>query len=75
MVAVDLRDVRTALALVLDAVELEHHSSVLDLDQDCYWALPVRSAFDMSLPSPELTAGQLTDDVAEVRKPACARAW
>jgi hypothetical protein len=65
-VQAQVQEIREALELVMDAIEREH-GPVMDLDQDYYWALPIKAAFDMNDPSPQLTAGQLTDDLSEIR--------
>jgi hypothetical protein len=62
-----VEDIRAVVTRVLDAVEAQH-GGTLELGEDYYWHLPVRAAFDLSKPQPELTTGQLTDDVDELRE-------
>ena len=64
--AIRVDEIRTALARVLDAIEAKHGSTLV-LTKDYYWSLPVRAAFDMTRTDPELTIGQVTDDIAEIR--------
>ncbi len=52
---------------LLDAVAARLGDEV-ELDGDYYWDLPVQSAFDLSNPSPDLTTGQLADDLVEIRE-------
>ena len=64
-IAIALADLRAALARVLDAAE-EQFGPVVDLEADYYWSLAAGDAFDLSK-DPSVVAGQLSDDVAEVR--------
>ena len=65
--SVAVADIRALMTRVLDVIEAQR-GSALELGEDYYWHLPVRAAFDLSQPHPELTAGQLTDDVHELRE-------
>jgi hypothetical protein len=65
-------EIRAALALVLDAVE-RVHGSELALAHDYYWSLPIAASFDMAVPEPALTTGQLSDDIASIRELANSR--
>lgn len=56
---------REALDRTLTAVEREH-GEMVTLTGDYYWHLPVQAAFDMTVASPELDAGQLSDDLDEL---------
>jgi hypothetical protein len=54
---IDVDQIRSALARVLNAVERDHGRQ-LQLDGDSYWALPVVAAFDLMRTDPTLTVGQ-----------------
>jgi len=64
---IDVDQIRSALARVLNAVERDHGSQ-LQLHGDFYWSLPVAAAFDLTKSDPALTAGQLSDDLDAVRQ-------
>lgn len=64
--AIAVAQIRAALGMVLDAVERDHGSE-LTFEHDYYWNLPVASSFDVTEPDPTLTAGQLSEDIAETR--------
>ena len=67
-IQIELRDLREALARVLDGVEAKFGPTV-DLAADYYWTLDPRTAFDPSADQPSgLTVAQLSDDVLEVRE-------
>lgn len=74
--AIDLGEVRTAAMRILDQCEQELGRRVVS-DLDYYWHLPVDSAFDMSEEPPELTVGQLSDDLRELSsmRPGESIAW
>ena len=64
-----LSDLRAALGLALDAIEADHGPELL-IARDHYWHLPVDRAFDLSrrpAGDADLTVGQVSDDLAEVR--------
>lgn len=63
---VDVNELRTALAKVLDAVESQHGSQVV-INQDFYRIMPVNLAFDLGVSNPEWTMGSLVDDVDSMR--------
>jgi hypothetical protein len=66
-VSIDVAEVRLALAGILDAVEARY-GSTLDLAADYYWTVDLQRSFDpYAEPGASLTAGQLTDDVEEIR--------
>lgn len=59
-------ELRAAIELALDAFVTEHGDEVA-VEGDHYWHLPVDVAFDLWSESRELTVGQLSDDVDEIR--------
>lgn len=61
-----IADLRTALSLALDAFEAEQGPEVV-IRHDHYWHLPVDASFDLSRGPSDLTVGQLSDDLAELR--------
>ena len=65
-VVIALADLRDVLTRLLDAAE-EQFGPLVDLDADHYWSLDAAAAFDLSK-DPSVDAGQLSDDVAEVRE-------
>jgi hypothetical protein len=65
---VEVAELRAVLSRVLDEVELRFGASI-ELRADHYWQVDDRAAFDMSAePSRPLEVGQLSDDVAELRR-------
>ncbi|GAA3520137.1 hypothetical protein [Nocardioides daeguensis] len=60
-------DVRTAVALALDAFESEQGSHIR-IGHDHYWHLPVGTAFDLSREPSTLTVGQVSDDLNELQE-------
>ena len=62
--AVNLNDLRAALADALDLVEQRFGAQVA-LEVDYYWHLPVDQAFDMTREPTSFTAGQVSDDIAD----------
>ncbi len=71
VVSVSIAELRSVLNAILDAAESELGETV-DLETDYYWHLQSDNAFDMTTtPSPSaLTAGQLSDDVLELKQVA-----
>ncbi len=64
---VAIADLRLALQRVLDAAE-KKFGSVVDLAADYYWTVPSSETFDnLEMPT-ALEAGQLSDDVVELRE-------
>jgi hypothetical protein len=64
---VAIADLREALQRVLDAAE-KKFGSVVDLAADYYWTVPSSETFDnLEMPT-ALEAGQLSDDVGELRE-------
>jgi hypothetical protein len=64
---IEIHELRSALELLLDAVEQRFGSS-LELDADYYWMLDQDAAYDMNTDPPTaVLVGQLTDDVTEMR--------
>lgn len=59
-------ELRSAIELAIDAFVSEHGDEI-PVDHDYYWHLPVDSAFDLSSDPRELTMGQLSDDLDEIR--------
>jgi hypothetical protein len=66
-VGADVRvdELRAVMTLLLDAVE-SRFGAVVDLRADHYWLIGGGEAFDLT-EAPELSVGQLSDDVAELR--------
>ena len=60
-------EIRAALGRVLDVVE-DRHGPDLALVNDYYWSVPVAAAFDMTHQAPELTVGQVSDDIDTIRE-------
>ena len=66
-VSVPISDLRAALVKILDAIEAKYGPSV-ELDADYYWTLNDTAAFAMvDHPEQHVGAGQLSDDVEELR--------
>lgn len=59
---IDLAVVRQGLERVLDALEAELGPQVVSLN-DYYWSVPVPSVFAVTREKPELTVGQVSDDL------------
>ena len=66
LVAISLVELRSILAVAIDAIE-DVHGSTVRVDADHYWTLFVREQFDLAVDRPTATVGQLTDDVESVR--------
>jgi hypothetical protein len=67
---IDVQDLRLALMRVLDGVEARLGETV-DLQADYYWTLDLRQSFEPHADQVSgLIAGQLSDDVREVRRMA-----
>lgn len=65
---IEIAELRLVLDRVFDQLEREHGSSI-DLDADYYWTLDLRRSFDLSEDQTSaLDVGQLSDDVAELRR-------
>jgi hypothetical protein len=64
---ISVGEIRAAIGRVLDAVEREHGPE-LTFGHDYYWALPVAASFDMTAAAPTLTAGQVSNDIEEIRE-------
>jgi hypothetical protein len=62
-----VEEIRAALGRVLDVVE-DGHGPDLVLANDYYWSVPVRAAFDMTQQDPELTVGQISEDIDAIRE-------
>jgi hypothetical protein len=62
-----IEDLRTAVGLALDAFVATHGPEV-GLTHDLYWHLQTGDLFEMSRVPTEMTVGQTTDDLAEVRQ-------
>jgi hypothetical protein len=65
---VGIEELREALRVLLDAVE-DRFGSEIALEADYYWDIPASVAFDHYHESPAaaIGAGQLSNDVAEMR--------
>lgn len=59
-------ELRAAIELALDAFVAEHGDQV-PVEHDHYWHLPVDSAFDLRGEPRELSVGQVSDDLDEIR--------
>jgi hypothetical protein len=62
---IGLEEIRIAINRVLTAVERDH-GPFLRLVGDQYWTVPVEAAFE-TYQEPNVTVGQLSDDVEAVR--------
>ncbi|MGW2092641.1 hypothetical protein [Promicromonospora sukumoe] len=61
-----IAELRAAIELALDAFVTEHGDQV-PLEHDHYWHLPVDAAFDLRSEPRELSVGQVSDDLDEIR--------
>ncbi len=62
---VSIAELRAAANLLFDHLERSGHS-VVRIDEDYYWSVPPAQQFDVYSTPPELTIGQLSDDLREV---------
>jgi hypothetical protein len=69
---VRISDIRTALERTLHQVEKDRGAEV-DLGVDHYWVIDSGAAFDVHR-EPEVTAGQLSDDIESLRAQLAANA-
>ncbi|MDG4823858.1 hypothetical protein O7635_18540 [Asanoa sp. WMMD1127] len=64
---VRVADLRVAVERLLAEVERDRGAEV-DLGADYYLVVPLESAYELHAGSPQLTMGQLSDDVASLRE-------
>jgi hypothetical protein len=65
-VSIDLTELRSALARMLDAASRTFGPTV-DLAADHYWLIELADAFDLDR-EPTVNTGQLSDDVESIRE-------
>ncbi|MEO3813126.1 hypothetical protein ABGB17_29340 [Sphaerisporangium sp. B11E5] len=67
--SLDVADLRRLCTVLLDAVERDHGPQVDLSSVDYYWVMGLREAYEMcDDPASEITAGQVSDDVVELRQ-------
>ncbi|QSB16245.1 hypothetical protein JQS43_08110 [Natronosporangium hydrolyticum] len=67
-VRVEVAQLRAGLAQLLDEVE-RRHGDCVDLGADYYWTVYLNAAYRFdTTDDPQITVGQLSDDVASLRE-------
>lgn len=64
---VEVGELREVMERILTAVERVHGSSI-PLGEDYYWHLPVEDAYAMNTTPKIREAGQISDDLVEIRQ-------
>jgi hypothetical protein len=63
---VDIEELRTVVATLLDVVERD--GTTIEIADDFYWDIPKNSRYEIYVSPAELTVGQLTEDWNELRR-------